>query len=121
MIHHVISRINAVQSTSRQLWTVVNFFVTVIGAFTFGYFAAHFAGLDVPAVSQFNTVDRLPWISFVTGTFIGLSVPILNNHNKVLFTSFLSLQAVFIGLALAIVVFLADLYFLVKTPSIVTQ
>jgi len=40
-----------VQSTNRQLWVVVNFLLTVVGAFTFGYFAAHFAGFDIPGVS----------------------------------------------------------------------
>lgn len=70
--------------------------MTVIGAFTFGYFAAHFAGLDVPWVSIYVNIH----ISFV----------------KITISHF---QAVFCGLGLALLVFLADLYFLVKTPSLV--
>lgn len=34
------------QATHRQLWVVVNFFLTVIGSFVFGFYAAYFAGMS---------------------------------------------------------------------------
>ena len=43
--------LNAVQSANRQLWVVVNYLLTIVGAFTFGYFVGHFAGFDIPGVS----------------------------------------------------------------------
>lgn len=86
----------SVQSTSRQLWAVVNFFITVIGGFTFGYFAAHFAGFDVPVVCFCIMI----YVYCIIMDFL--------------------LQAVFTGLGLAIIIFIADLYFLVKSPNIVS-
>ena len=35
-----------VQATHRQMWMVMNFVLTVIGSFVFGYFAAYFAGIE---------------------------------------------------------------------------
>ena len=43
--------LNAVQSANRQLWVVVNYLLTIVGAFTFGYFVGHFASFDIPGVS----------------------------------------------------------------------
>ena len=34
------------QAAHRQLWVVVNFFLTVIGSFVFGFYAAYFAGMS---------------------------------------------------------------------------
>ena len=41
----------SVQATSKQLWTVVNFLLTVIGAFVFGFCAANAVGFELPGVS----------------------------------------------------------------------
>ena len=68
---------------------MLNFLVTVVGAFAFGYFAGHFAGFSVAIVRL------LCW--------------------SVVFYS-ISLQCAFFGLVLGMLVFMADLYFLVRTP-----
>lgn len=41
-----------VQATSKQLWTVFNFLVTVIGSFAFGFCAARAVGYELPGVSH---------------------------------------------------------------------
>lgn len=48
LLHIVYS---PVQATSRQMWTVINFFLTVVGGFMFGFFVAYYAGFGIPAVS----------------------------------------------------------------------
>jgi uncharacterized membrane protein len=68
--------LGAVQATSRQLWTVVNFIVTVVGAFMFAFCAAGAVGYSLPT-------------------------------------------CVFAGLFVGVLVFIADLYFLVKVPAVV--
>lgn len=92
----------SVQATSRQLWTVVNFLLTVVGAFVFAFFAAGAAGFTLPAVRVFET--------------LALSVCVLL---VALSLSLLLLQCVFAGLFVGILVFIADLYFLVKVPTVV--
>ena len=72
---------------------MVNFLVTVVGAFAFGYFAGHFAGFSVAIV-------RL----------------LLCYQYTVNCTTFVLLQCAFFGLMLGMLVFMADLYFLVRTP-----
>lgn len=41
----------AVSSVSRQMWAMVNFLLTVVGSFIFGYCAAYFANMDITVVS----------------------------------------------------------------------
>ena len=47
----VLIILTPVQATSRQLWVVINFLLTVIGAFVFGFCAAGAVGFDLPGVS----------------------------------------------------------------------
>ncbi|XP_064391603.1 uncharacterized protein LOC135339434 [Halichondria panicea] len=62
-------------SLNRQLWTVINFVLTVVCSFVFGYFAAYFADMSTTT-------------------------------------------CVFVGLLIGGVVFLADLYFLLRSPGV---
>ena len=48
-----------VKALNRQLWMVVNFFLTVVGIFVFGYYAAYFAGLSSTGVRKSCYVLRL--------------------------------------------------------------
>ena len=64
-IYDCLVFLNAVQSANRQLWVVVNYLLTIVGAFTFGYFVGHFASFDIPGVSWFwnifsNLIPKLP-------------------------------------------------------------
>lgn len=81
---------------NRQLWTVLNFLLTVIGAFVFGFSAAYFADFDTVMVSS-NLITKARYL------------PMIPEY---------CLQCVFVGLLFGIVVFLADLYFLVKSPGL---
>lgn len=94
----------SVQATSRQLWTVVNFLLTVVGAFVFAFFAAGAAGFTLPTVRVFETLALSVCVLLVAGC---------------LSLSLLLLQCVFAGLFVGILVFIADLYFLVKVPTVV--
>lgn len=69
---------------------MLNFLITVIGAFVFGYFAGYFAGYAMPTVGH-------------------------NNACYYFIDTLCFLQCVFLGLVFGITVFLADLYFLVRT------
>ena len=88
----------AVQSADRQVWAMLNFLVTVVGAFVFGYCAGYFAGYSMPTVSL--------GVFFLYNNYVWSNSLHLN-----------LLQCVFLGLALGILVFLADLYFLLRTPK----
>ncbi len=81
-----------VSSLNRQLWTVINFVLTVVCSFVFGYFAAYFADMST------TTVRALYIINIVY--------------------LFVCLQCVFVGLLIGGVVFLADLYFLLRSPGV---
>lgn len=41
----------AVQATSKQIWAVVNFALTVVGGFVFGFFVSYYAGFTIPLVT----------------------------------------------------------------------
>ena len=50
VIMFVCDDILAVQATNRQIWTVVNFILTVVGSFMFCYIAGYFANYSIPVV-----------------------------------------------------------------------
>ena len=72
---------------------MVNFLLTVVGAFVFAFFAAGAAGFSLPVVSHFKQYFRVKHLFFLV-------------------------QCVFSGLFVGILVFIADLYFLVKVPRV---
>ena len=60
--------LSLVKAINRQLWMVVNFFLTVVGIFVFGYYAAYFAGFSSTGVRKITTrsydISQICWISF---------------------------------------------------------
>ena len=50
--HDMSLMLSLVKAINRQLWMVVNFFLTVVGIFVFGYYAAYFAGFSSTGVRK---------------------------------------------------------------------
>jgi NhaP-type Na+/H+ or K+/H+ antiporter len=68
-----------VQATSRQIWAMVNFLVTVVGGFVFGYFVAYFADYSIPVVSAWDHLIHVPISSCVCVCEVQFEA--LNNNN----------------------------------------